>query len=746
MKRPLSILTLSAALVGSSALSAWPALLPPLGGSVAAEEAPSAAEPAISQEKALEIFRTFFRLDNLNAWNVHVNLEQNFHNGHTVWTVFAHERDQPRPRSFTAGIDAMTGTIVHFHRDEERGAFAFPPRVTRDEARAIAADFVRRHFGDPNYHPFEDPVGPTPTLLRRPYETYAFTLVKEVNGIPFVNASVTVNVNGQGDVVSMWSQPMPKTITFDPAEGTLSPEALRAKLAATLPMKLALASISEAKEPKWALIYEPAYSLHTLDARTGEPLGPDLNPIQPPENKPVADKPLAPPPQKRVQRLTREEALHRLRQAFSLPGDIQVVNSRLDRETGSEVWTFDFQYRTATGGVGWSGGRVDAWTGRIVGFSISPYLEARAEWMSQDGSPPPEVTVTLERAREAAIAWVKKHVPDLADQLVLTWARPAEAHPLVPRYSFFFQRQWNGIAVADQGVHLTLSATTGELLDFWLTWHNMPSVKADKVLTPDEARQRYLRHVALTRVYMLPDTGISSTGVPQTARLIYRAGLDLTEPVALDAVTGTWIDLRTGAPYRKPDHQTNDIAGHWAEKELRTLLELNILDSKDGKVRPDDVASRGEYLAMLIAAVSDGGYVGIPGPIEQPVYHDVPRDHPHFRAIQTAYALGLLPKTETLSPDAPITREEAAVFLVKALGYEKIAEHKALFLLPFSDKSALREPGYVAIAHGIGLINGRHDGRFAPHEPLTRAEAAVSIYRFLEKRPEYQVNPPFGRG
>ena len=70
---------------------------------------------------------------------------------------------------------------------------------------------------------------------------------------------------------------------------------------------------------------------------------------------------------------------------------------------------------------------------------------------------------------------------------------------------------------------------------------------------------------------------------------------------------------------------------------------------------------------------------------------------------------------------------EAAVLLAKASGMKADALN-----LNFSDLQSLNPETIAAIAVSTkkGWLNGRADGRFAPHAGITKAEAAVILYRF----------------
>ena len=77
----------------------------------------------------------------------------------------------------------------------------------------------------------------------------------------------------------------------------------------------------------------------------------------------------------------------------------------------------------------------------------------------------------------------------------------------------------------------------------------------------------------------------------------------------------------------------------------------------------------------------------------------------YYSAVETAYANGAITRqTDTFRPREPITREELAVMLVRALGYGTLAQSLSGLELPFDDVTDNR--GYVAIAYDIGMITG----------------------------------------
>jgi len=113
---------------------------------------------------------------------------------------------------------------------------------------------------------------------------------------------------------------------------------------------------------------------------------------------------------------------------------------------------------------------------------------------------------------------------------------------------------------------------------------------------------------------------------------------------------------------------------------------------------------------------------------------DTPLQYGLQKKISTAEFTGMLSRilgqpvsVEQKASQSEISRMEAAVLLAKASGMKADALN-----LNFSDLQSLNPETIAAIAVSTkkGWLNGRADGRFAPHAGITKAEAAVILYRF----------------
>lgn len=89
---------------------------------------------------------------------------------------------------------------------------------------------------------------------------------------------------------------------------------------------------------------------------------------------------------------------------------------------------------------------------------------------------------------------------------------------------------------------------------------------------------------------------------------------------------------------------------------------------------------------------------------------------------------------QEIEPAKPASRAWVAMVMVRALGYEDEAEARMGVRLSFRDAPSIPQNavGYVAEAIELGLFQGYEDNTFRPQKPVTRAEMALILDRFLE--------------
>lgn len=171
------------------------------------------------------------------------------------------------------------------------------------------------------------------------------------------------------------------------------------------------------------------------------------------------------------------------------------------------------------------------------------------------------------------------------------------------------------------------------------------------------------------------------------------------KPLSTDAKTGELIS--NGNVYEAEVYDYNDIKNHYAKNEIKALAELgNGLEGES--FRPDETITQEDFLKLLFGRYTDDVYERLD--------------------IEKAG----VEKNES----APVTKEEAAKILVYNLGngmYELAQED--IFKSPFADVT--ENVGFAAILKGKKIVSGDENGMFMPKENITRANAAIMIYRYF---------------
>ena len=169
----------------------------------------------------------------------------------------------------------------------------------------------------------------------------------------------------------------------------------------------------------------------------------------------------------------------------------------------------------------------------------------------------------------------------------------------------------------------------------------------------------------------------------------------------------------------------DDTAGHWGAEAIDRWSGEEILQGYSGQFRPDDPITRGE-LAVILDRLMDYQT------LSDTAYPDVEADSWYEEAVLGAAAANILQGDgHTLRPLDPITRQEAAVLLGRALGVTE----DAAGLEGFTDagEAAGWAAGYLGGMARAGILNG-YQGRIMPAATITRAEVAQLLDNAISAR------------
>jgi len=158
----------------------------------------------------------------------------------------------------------------------------------------------------------------------------------------------------------------------------------------------------------------------------------------------------------------------------------------------------------------------------------------------------------------------------------------------------------------------------------------------------------------------------------------------------------------------------------WAKDSISLLALRGVVTGNlVGLYEPERPVTRAEFARFLARTLNLKPAEGIS-------FRDIPSGAWYEKDVAACVGAGLFTGVgDRFYPDAPLTREQAAVILARALPQEGAPE------LTFADKEAISPwaRAGVARAQAAGIIQGIGANTFAPRLPVSRAQAAVLLVR-----------------
>jgi hypothetical protein len=575
--------------------------------------------------------------------------------------------------------------------------------------------------------------------------SYYLSYYRIVDGVPYYDDRVSVTVSRKNGDLQEYYRNWSSDLQFPASKGVIGLEKAEAAYVEKLGLRLIYGYSMEDDVLKTFPLYAPVYdnSYFAIDAFTGDRYRltsggygrgfgsyQTVNSSAKEEALDRAGVRLSPEELKAVEdagKLLDEkgaEELARKAEFLNITGDYELRSYYLDKN-----WTDDKQYTWTLNFVKPSKDEnyadednvsvtINAGTGVITGF----YKYSAA---SGDKKQPVD---DITKAKDVTDSFLSKYYPEYYKQMEYDRISNEEylADKTVPEtyYNIRYSRLVNGVPFPSNGASFSYDNITGEITSFDLSWFETEFPSVDKVIEVKAATDSLLEKVGLGLEYRYEYAEVKPMTTKEnqsTGKAVLVYMLKPGKPLYIDAFTGNVV-YGSGEEYKEVTKVSySDIKGHFAEKQISVLAEYGIyLDGSE--FRPSEEMTQKDFLTYLSKTMS---YYG-PVLTEKSTQKDI--DEMYAYMIRE----GIITQTEK-SPDSAVTREEAVKFIIRALKYDKVADIKGIFSIGFKDAASISPElyGYVAIASGLGIING--DGtNFKPGKNITRGECAVMIYNYLQ--------------
>ncbi len=242
-------------------------------------------------------------------------------------------------------------------------------------------------------------------------------------------------------------------------------------------------------------------------------------------------------------------------------------------------------------------------------------------------------------------------------------------------------------------------------------------------------------HTASSRLYVVYQAGIiQEVEITGSGDFYYPVKAGEAENISLVAVddnSGGVAGVQLSLPRLQKGF--SDIDSHWAEVDIRQLVSRGMLKGyPDGTFKPDQAVNRVELTVLVTKLIGAGSSEGVP------TYKDalaIPRWAQSAVALAYSRNLALGYEDNTFRPYERITREEAAVLLVRIYGSVNGVPTGLAAPPPYNDQECIADWALedVRTARVLGLMAGEPGNLFNPKDDITRAEAAAALNHLLYK-------------
>ncbi len=605
------------------------------------------------------------------------------------------------------------GDIIEFHRYmshedyDKKGVASFAAKDYADKAAA----FVKR--ANPNFSKeLRFDITPDIGSVHSPVVYVKFP--REIGGIPVATDVVTVNLNKYtGEVMSQnvsWSymKNIPDSQEIIDAVSAVE------KFGELSGMNLQYITYGDSKEAR--LVYMPNSRDIMIDAITGERFEIAHRDYGFKEESDAMQDSVAGSVNNRVE-LTEEELAsieelksllseNRLSEIIKAMANTTIQSCEITEISYDRYKISDDEHKyyanvTLRGRDSkYASARLDAVTGEIISFYAYENIDGKRN-----------KTQSADAMRTSAERFIATCAPDIA-------TRVRDFSDVSSGGYFRYSRCENDVEYGRDGISITVSEYTGKIVSYSRSWdEGVTFESADGILTSDEALKMLFEKYPIKLMYVPCEMGYANPNVCDNAALIYM----------LDRDAAPYISAKDGAPLgynlEKPENEKDkyvlqdDVKNHFSATAVKTLAENGIIVSDAESFKPDEVILQKE--AILLLEKLNGGYIN-------------PLGADYEELMRSAIGRGILIDRE-VSPEAAVLRENAACYIVRALGYGKAAEIRGIYNVQFKDAKNISDSrvGYVAIARGLGIVNGDKKGMFNPKSGVTRGEFSVMLCNAL---------------
>lgn len=698
-------------------------------------EAMSANEGTKGLENAIKKAKSILDIKDDSDYDI-FNYSIDSQGNKTIYSL-SWEDSKNKLGSIYVNIDS-NGRILNYHSYkpfDENTKQPSLPKITKEEALKASNQFIQKV---------------TPWLSNKiklaennmPISVgdyyFNFNYYRIENGIPFMQNNINITVNNRTGNISDFNCNWDDDLSFPDTKNVISQDKAEDHYSKKLGLKLVYKLNVDRENSKPYLVYTNVYEGKYIDAKTGEIVkgsiyGPYFGgqsmakeDAAKGEANTAASVNLSPKEKKAVEEsstfINEAKAEEIARKALNIDKSYKLNSINLYgvwMNKSDYSWNMNFLKDGHTGNISIS---IDAKTGEVLNF-----------YKFTDSNTNNPIKYNKNKALNIAKDYVNKIQPLKYKEVEYTEWSNQEIYPLdsneKPRqYSFMFTRKANGAYFIDNGFNITVDAASGSLISYNYIWYKGSLPSTNNIISISKANSILFGEIGLLKQYIgIYNQNSQAKIVPpipqngkQAVKLVY--GINQKKAVNIDATSGKLLDY-FGAPYDEVSVPSYTDIGSSNIKDIINLLAQYGISLSGDKFKPDENISQADFLYLVAKTFN---------------YYENTRTSDKANKQDQLYEYlinkGIVKKDEK-SPSSNVSKQDAAKFLVRALGYDSVATIKGIYTLPFIDKDKIDTEliGHISIAYGLNIIKD-NNGYINPKDNITRSQSILFIYNILNMK------------
>ncbi len=555
-------------------------------------------------------------------------------------------------------------------------------------------------------------------------DEYTFNVQRYENGVPVYGNNGSVTVNAEADKIIRFSLNYETDINFTSKTDYITEEEAWKAFSEKQGVELVYQTDYSDDEEKIRLVYLPVWE-HSqyIDASGGEIKEIDYGYITTAMSNYSNVKEMAIEDSAAGERLTETEISElediegliskddaqkavRALEVLDLDDRMELIsiNSYVRGEEKERYYKLNFQFSDEENNLnltGWA--TVNARTGKLISWQ---------SYKRNDVSNKNEKEIDRNVIEAAAYDALKILAPEhFADDNKCEYVKDTDEESY-NKQTVVYTRYVNELKFDEDTVNVTVNPENNKISSFNISYSEKEFPSPEGVFSKEEIQNK-LSQMIEYELYYITLKSDKNSKFNDKAVLGYLC--DELSYIKLDPFSGEWIN--------KNDYEQesalvyDDISGHYAEEIINKLGKFRI-GFEGREFKPDEIITQEDYISLLVATFINRNPIVLKA------------DNELSWEFQYAQRYEFL-KEDELNPQKPVTRENAAVYMIRALGIEEYANLSGIYNCMFPD--AINNIGSISILGAMKVFNGDENGNFNPDKQLTRAEAAVVIYNYLTR-------------